>query len=165
MQWMDVGVGWIAQLAEWNWQAGSESFAGTRAAGVAMVIENGSLFIFCPLLENTLPVREQGRNRGMKMNQIDNNQISGTKLAQADPSWQAAKPAPRPGGTFGEVSPSDRAIIGKLAARLHELPPARMELIRQVRQEIAAGTYETPHRLEKTAEKLAEELFQNYIGS
>ena len=83
----------------------------------------------------------QGGNRGMKMSHTDNTVAD--RL---------------------QASPSDRATVGKLAARLRELPPARMELIRRVRREIAAGTYETPQRLEKTAEKLAEELFQDYIG-
>lgn len=39
-----------------------------------------------------------------------------------------------------------------------ELPPARRRLVQRIRAEIAAGTYETPERLEIAVERLLEEL-------
>ncbi len=51
------------------------------------------------------------------------------------------------------------SIVKKLAARLRNDAPIRMDLVQRVKEEIAAGTYETPERIEQTVDKLMEELF------
>jgi anti-sigma28 factor (negative regulator of flagellin synthesis) len=38
-------------------------------------------------------------------------------------------------------------------------PEIRWDLVQRVKAEIAAGTFETPERIERTLERLAEELF------
>lgn len=53
------------------------------------------------------------------------------------------------------------STAARLAAKVHELPAVRTELVEQVKSEIAAGTYETPQRIEVAVERLMEELFPN----
>ena len=55
---------------------------------------------------------------------------------------------------------ADRAEFSKAAqllSKLAELPDVRQDLIDRVRAEIAAGTYETPEKLEIAIDKLIEE--------
>jgi hypothetical protein len=61
-----------------------------------------------------------------------------------------------PPGVSDVVEISD---VARLAAKLHEIPPVRTELIERVKAELVAGTYETHERLEITVERLMEELF------
>ncbi len=61
-----------------------------------------------------------------------------------------------PPGISDVVEISD---VARLAAKLHEIPPVRTELVEGVKAELAAGTYETQERLEITVERLMEELF------
>ncbi len=49
--------------------------------------------------------------------------------------------------------------IAKLAAKIHELPDVRAELVEKVKTEIASGEYETPQRIELTIDRLMDELF------
>lgn len=51
------------------------------------------------------------------------------------------------------------STAGQLAAKIAELPDIRTDLVERVKAEIAAGTYETPQRLEVTVNRLMEELF------
>jgi anti-sigma28 factor (negative regulator of flagellin synthesis) len=53
---------------------------------------------------------------------------------------------------------SERAQRLSLLARLRELPEIRSELVDRVRSEIAAGSYETPERLDGAADALAREI-------
>jgi anti-sigma28 factor (negative regulator of flagellin synthesis) len=53
------------------------------------------------------------------------------------------------------------STAGKLAAKIHDSSMVRTELVEQVRSEIAAGTYETPERIEATVDRLMDELFPN----
>ena len=52
----------------------------------------------------------------------------------------------------------DISIASILAARIHEVPDVRTDLIQRVRDEIEAGTYETEERIDATVDKLMEEL-------
>jgi hypothetical protein len=45
-----------------------------------------------------------------------------------------------------------------LAAKIQEVPEIRVELVERVKAEIAAGTYETPERIEAAVERLTAEL-------
>jgi len=64
-----------------------------------------------------------------------------------------------------EVQPADVADVveisdvARLAARLQEVPEVRAELVQRVKDEIAAGTYETSERIEITVDRLMEEFF------
>lgn len=49
--------------------------------------------------------------------------------------------------------------LAKLVAKVHEVPEVRTELVEKIKSEIAAGTYETPERLEIAVDRLMEELF------
>ncbi|MFP4106071.1 MAG: flagellar biosynthesis anti-sigma factor FlgM [Phycisphaerae bacterium] len=49
--------------------------------------------------------------------------------------------------------------VGRLMAKVDELPEVRTDLVNRVKAEIAAGTYETPERLEKTVDGLMADLF------
>ncbi|MFN0131743.1 MAG: flagellar biosynthesis anti-sigma factor FlgM [Phycisphaerales bacterium] len=53
------------------------------------------------------------------------------------------------------VEISDRA---RLMSRLRAMPDARQELVDRVRGELAMGTYETPDKLDATADGLIQDL-------
>ena len=53
------------------------------------------------------------------------------------------------------------SAIARLAAKIQEIPDVRAELVARVKAEIAAGTYETPERIEAAVDRLMEELFFN----
>jgi len=65
-------------------------------------------------------------------------------------------PAIGPSGEISDIVDISAAAI--LAARLHEIPEVRTDLVARVKEEIAAGTYETEERLDVTVERLMEEL-------
>ncbi len=67
-------------------------------------------------------------------------------------------PSPEPTGVTDSVEISSAA---RLAAKVQELPEVRTELVESVKAEIAAGTYETPERLDVAVSKLMDELFPN----
>ena len=65
---------------------------------------------------------------------------------------QAAAPAAQAADVV-EIS-----TIAQLAAQIQELPPVRTELIERVKAELAAGTYETPEKIEIALNRLMDEL-------
>jgi len=80
--------------------------------------------------------------------------------------------APRPAEPTGPITPSEAKTeppeltdvveisdVARFAASVQEIPEVRTELVQQVRQQIAAGTYETPDRLDIAVERLMDELF------
>ncbi len=48
--------------------------------------------------------------------------------------------------------------LAEWVRKARDLPPVRRELLERVRAEIAAGTYETPQKLEKAVTRLLAEL-------
>lgn len=57
--------------------------------------------------------------------------------------------------------PADRVEIsdlGAFAAKLKDLPAARVQRVAQIRAEIEAGTYETSDRINGTVDRLLQEL-------
>ena len=50
------------------------------------------------------------------------------------------------------------SLAAQLTAKLHELPAVRADLVARVKDEIAAGTYETPDKLEVTIDRLLKDL-------
>lgn len=65
----------------------------------------------------------------------------------------AAAAAPQAVGDSIEIS-----SVARLAAAVHDLPEVRADLVQRVKAEIAAGTYETPDRLDVALERLMDEL-------
>jgi negative regulator of flagellin synthesis FlgM len=51
------------------------------------------------------------------------------------------------------------STIARLAAQVHELPAVRAEVVNRVKAEIAAGTYETPEKIDIAIDRLMDELF------
>jgi len=91
------------------------------------------------------------------MSQISgvNNVSSALPVQRREGSVEQA--SERLGGRPGE----DRVEISNLGALLsqaRDLPDVRVERIARIRAEIAAGTFETPERIEGTVGRLLEEL-------
>jgi len=83
------------------------------------------------------------------------------------PQWQprvssrpanvgAANQAAAPLATNDVVEISTAA---KLAAKIHEIPDVRAELVAQVKAQIASGEYETPEKIDSAVSRLMDELF------
>ena len=53
------------------------------------------------------------------------------------------------------------STIARLAAKVQEIPDVRAELVQRVKAEIAAGTYETPERLEIAVSRLMDEFISD----
>lgn len=66
----------------------------------------------------------------------------------------AAKP-PQPSAIADELQISD---VARLVAEAQQLPDIRHERVQAIRAEIAAGTYETPEKLEIAISRLLDEL-------
>ena len=60
-------------------------------------------------------------------------------------------------GEISDVVEISTAAI--LAAKIHEIPEVRADLVARVKEQIAAGAYETEQRLEVTVDRIMEELF------
>ena len=68
---------------------------------------------------------------------------------------------PRTDGLDGGAKVGDSAEISELARllnKLSEVPEIRLDRVRELRELIASGQYETLERIEKAVEKLLEEL-------
>ncbi len=85
---------------------------------------------------------------------------SGTRLdASPTPGVRpGAEAAPAVEAPHREPDSVDLSEHARLLETLRENNAIRTELISQVRAEIAAGTYETPERLERALDALAEDL-------
>jgi len=64
----------------------------------------------------------------------------------------------QPPGIADVVEISD---VAKLAAKIQQLPEVRTELVHRVKDELSAGSYETPEKLEIAIDRLMEE----FLGS
>ena len=67
----------------------------------------------------------------------------------------------RPVKADAAKAPEDTVQISlqaRIASRLAEIPPVRTELVARIKAEIAAGTYETPEKLDTAIARLMEEL-------
>lgn len=64
-------------------------------------------------------------------------------------------PPVQAGGVSDVVEISTAAA---LAAKVHEIPDVRADLVARVKQEIKAGTYETPEKIEIAVERLLDDL-------
>jgi anti-sigma28 factor (negative regulator of flagellin synthesis) len=50
------------------------------------------------------------------------------------------------------------STAARLSSKVADVPEVRTDLIERVKAEIAAGTYETPERLDATADRLLKDL-------
>lgn len=74
---------------------------------------------------------------------------------------QGANTGERPAGREAEGRPSDRVDISqraRLLSKLAALPPIRQDLVDRIRDQIAAGEYDTPDRFDAALQQLLEEL-------
>jgi negative regulator of flagellin synthesis FlgM len=68
-------------------------------------------------------------------------------------SKRAAAPA------SGAKDTVEISLAAQLASRAQGVETVRTDLVERVRKEIAAGTYDTPERLEATIDRLLPEIF------
>jgi negative regulator of flagellin synthesis FlgM len=61
----------------------------------------------------------------------------------------------------GITDTAEVSTIAKLVAQVNALPDVRADLVERVRAEIAAGTYETPERMDVAIDRLTDDLLAN----
>ncbi|MCD6304126.1 MAG: flagellar biosynthesis anti-sigma factor FlgM [Planctomycetes bacterium] len=87
------------------------------------------------------------------------------------PAW-----APKPIEPAGQVSPQvpaaavrdvsdvvEISTAAALAAKIQQIPDIRADLVARVKQEIEAGTYETPERIDIAVDRLMEDMFPELL--
>ena len=89
-------------------------------------------------------------------------QINGPENVQGPgPIWPHRIGNPRFEPAASETRSPDSAEISevaKLKALLRDVPDVRFEKIERLRAEIAAGTYETPEKIQRVIDRVLEEL-------
>ena len=89
------------------------------------------------------------------------NNVNGVHPAMAPKAVEpvapsaALNPATQPQNISDTVEISD---VAKLAAKIQDIPDVRTELVQRVKAELAAGTYETPEKIDIAAERLMDEF-------
>ena len=79
-----------------------------------------------------------------------------------EPASSAAANTPaNPSGGISDVVEISTAT--SLAAKVQQVPEIRADLVARVKREIAAGTYETPERIDIAVERLLEDLFPGLL--
>jgi len=62
-------------------------------------------------------------------------------------------------GTSDEIyDAAEISTAARLARKIQDLPEIRADLVQRVKEEIAAGNYETPERVEVAVQRLMDEL-------
>lgn len=87
-------------------------------------------------------------------------QINGTGPVN---NLSSVKPASRPGNTpkaaeASAAGASDELTLSSEAQALTGGSDVRMEKVNQIKQQIAAGTYETPEKLDAALDRLLDQL-------
>ena len=67
--------------------------------------------------------------------------------------WMPARPSTRAPRDHVEISP-----LGQMLDGISRLPEIRHEKVEEIRRQIAAGSYETPEKLELALDRLMDEL-------
>ncbi len=85
------------------------------------------------------------------------SQLHGAQSISAPHGPKAAQPMARPEAAqiADEVNISDAA---RMAEQVQQLPDVREDRVEAVRQQIAAGTYETSDKLNAAVERLLDEI-------
>jgi negative regulator of flagellin synthesis FlgM len=89
-----------------------------------------------------------------------------TNVNGVHPSWAAQPveptspvvPSAPPAAAGGVSDVVEISTAAALAAKVHEIPDVRADLVARVKQEIKAGTYETPEKIDTAVERLLEDL-------
>ena len=90
------------------------------------------------------------------MNSIDGiHPVIGSRAIQPAEAINPSH-APIPLDNITDVVEISTASI--LAAKVHELPAVRADLVARMKAEIAAGTFETEERIEATVDRIMDEL-------
>ena len=92
------------------------------------------------------------------------NDIHGIQPPAAPRPIQPTEAVAKSGAPSEPVEVPDTVEISaaaRLAAKVQEIPEIRIELVERIKAEIAAGTYESPEKLEIAVNKLMEELLSN----
>lgn len=94
------------------------------------------------------------------------NNVNGVHPAWAPKPIEPAECVVPNSPTAGAAGVSDVVEISTaaaLAAKVHEIPDVRAELVARVKAEVEAGTYETPERIEIAVDRLLDELFPELL--
>ena len=94
------------------------------------------------------------------------NNVNGVHPAWAPKPVESASPVVPNAPANGPGNVSDVVEISSaasLAAKIEQIPDVRADLVARVKQEIAAGTYETPERIDAAIENLLEDLFPELL--
>ncbi len=83
------------------------------------------------------------------MNSVTNRRSTASRPARRPISL----PKHRPGGG----RQVDEEELARLVSKAKALPAVRRELVERIRQQIQAGTYETPEKLDTAIERMLEE--------
>lgn len=84
------------------------------------------------------------------------NPAAGLKAVEPIGNVGAAAAPAQPAAVNDVIEISTAA---KLAAKIHDIPDIRADLVAQVRSQIEAGTYETPERIDAAVDRLMDELY------
>jgi negative regulator of flagellin synthesis FlgM len=79
-------------------------------------------------------------------------------VSQIGPA-SSASAATAPAQTTAVQDTVEISTVARLAAQVQELPPVRAEVVQRVKAELAAGTYETPDKIDVAIDRLMDELF------
>ncbi len=71
----------------------------------------------------------------------------------------AAAPVNQAQGLTQAADTVEISTVARLAAKVADVPEVRAGLVERVKAEIAAGTYETPERIDLAVSRLMDELF------
>ncbi len=82
-----------------------------------------------------------------------------SSAADGIPPVGRLQPKARAAEASGAGDTVEISEAGKLAAKIHDTSLTRMDIVERVKGQIAAGTYETPDRIETTVNRLVEEFF------
>lgn len=85
------------------------------------------------------------------------SQLHGSQAIGAPHSARAAQPMSRP-EAMQIADEVDISQAAQLVEQTHQLPDIREDRVEAVRQQIAAGTYETSERLNGAIERLLDEI-------
>ena len=78
-----------------------------------------------------------------------------SQIGPAAPASACAAPAQ----TTAVQNTVDISMVARLAAQVNDLPAVCAAVVQRVKAELAAGTYETPDKIDVAVDRLMDELF------
>lgn len=89
------------------------------------------------------------------MNEI--TPIHRSSASSVDAPKRADKAVTPPAGRTSAADQAEISTAAQMLSKLAQLPDVRSDLVQSVRQQIQAGTYDTPERLESAIDALLRE--------